>query len=128
MTNWSAGSHWLPMNVNGKTTLTEKATIAILGAGVLLAGAVWHYGPAMRNWSAAGDECLKFATENDVTIAFDADPKAKPIVYSQWLKGRHVVVEMGQKVKGKNAYGTRLCVVGNDGIEIPGGFEQSEWR
>ena len=104
-------------------------THVALGALVIGIGALLFYADALRAWSTAGDECLKFAAESDTTIALNPEPAAKPFVAGQWLKGRYVVVEMGQNVADKKGYyQSRLCVVGGGQIQIPGGFEQWEWR
>lgn len=88
-----------------------------------------YYSEALMNWNNAGQECLKFATETETAIAMDPEPGKKPFVANQWLKGRYIVVEMGQQPKGKPGYyQSRLCVVGSGQIQIPGGFEQWEWR
>jgi hypothetical protein len=108
---------------------TKHRTHLAMGALVLAIGAGLYYGDALTQWGAAGDECLKFAADSDVKIAFDAEPGAKPFVASQWLKGRYVVVEMGQNVASKKGYyQSRLCVAGGGQIQIPSGLEQWEWR
>jgi hypothetical protein len=98
----------------------------LIVVGVLVA---FNYCDGIMSWGQAADECIKFAQKNDVQVAFDPDPASKMFVANQWLKGpRYVVVELAQKTKGKDAYQSRLCVIGGGEIQIPRIFEEWEWR
>jgi hypothetical protein len=44
-----------------------------------LIGAAHFYGSAISNWSTAGDDCLKFAAQEPVTI-IASESDAKPFV------------------------------------------------
>jgi len=83
----------------------------------------------ISNYSRADAECIKFAEESEMTIATNPDPSDKKIfVAKKWIKGRNVVVELGQKTATKKGYfQSRLCVIGDGQIQLPNMFEQWQY-
>ena len=129
------------------TTLTiEPATIEpkrknhfapfVIGGLVLATGALLYDGDTIAHWRAAGDECIKFANENEAHVAWNPAPDAKIFAASQWLKGRYVVVQLAQQEKNKNknknknkkGFSSRLCIVGGGYIQMPSIIEAWEKR
>lgn len=95
----------------------------------VLAGG-YYYLDVLTNYVEADAQCIKFAEENELRIAWDADPSDKKIfVAKKYIRGNRVVVELGQKTaKKKGYYQSRLCVIGGGQIMIPGAFEQWQYR
>lgn len=92
----------------------------------------FYYGDVALNYSRADSECLSFAERNKVNPAFTPDPNNKKFfVVKKWISfsQRKVVVELGQKMAGGNGtYQSRLCALGDGEIEMPGLFEQWQYR
>jgi len=105
------------------------AWYVVLGIVALGFAIVW-YADTMANYGRADAECLKFAEKHDVHPAFHPDPDdSKLFVFSKWIKGTDVVVEIGQKSADHGGgFNSRLCVVGHGAISIPSVFEQWQYR
>jgi hypothetical protein len=116
------------MEVKAKPTAGHGGLIAMAVVATLVGG-VWWFADVISNYASAGDECIKFAEESDMSPAFNPDPNDKKIfVVNKWVKHGLVVVELGQHVAKKGQYQSRLCAVGGGQIRIPGMFEEWQYR
>jgi hypothetical protein len=107
------------------------------GRIAILAGlgfAVYYWGMASINYITgyANTRCLEFFEKTGTKPAFDPDPSdPKLFVADTYIRNGEVVVEVAQKTKkdGKEGYmQTRLCVVNSKSVQIPGLFEQWQYR
>jgi hypothetical protein len=100
-------------------------------AGALLAVTAGYYWEPMTGWSAAGDKCARLANESGVRIALQPGDDAKIFAVGQWLRGNHIVVQLGQKTKIKGYVATRLCAVGDGRVQVlddPRGWGETNYQ
>jgi hypothetical protein len=108
----------------------SKATKVILALLALVLFGGYYYSDVLLHYGDADAECIKLAEGSKMTIAFTPDPDDKKIfVVKKWIRGGHVVVELGQKMGDKKGYyNSRLCVIGGGQIMIPSMLEQWQYR
>ena len=63
----------IPAETTPTAPKKHYGTHVALGALVIGIGALLFYADALRAWSTAGDECLKFAAESNTTIALNTE-------------------------------------------------------
>jgi hypothetical protein len=107
----------------------KKFLIFLVVVGAISFG-VWQYWEVIGYYPFADGECLKWANELGLKIAFEPDPAdPKIFVVSKWVKDRSVVVLLGQRMKGKTKglFQSRVCVVSHGAMHLPSIYEQREW-
>ena len=111
------------------TLLPSTKNYMPLALLAVLSGGFWYYSDVVFNYVGADKQCIEFAENADVKPASEPDPYNKKLfVANKWIKGRYVVVELGQRTAKGNYFQSRLCVLGDGHIMIPGMLGEWQYR
>jgi hypothetical protein len=129
--NYAGGHRLAPIKRTSQGTAVKKFLIFLVVIGAI-GFVVQQYWDVINYYPYAERDCVKFAEELGAPIAGPLADPADPKIFaaSKWIKGRYIVVQLGQHVKGKSKslFLSRLCVIGHGSMQMPSMYEQREWE